>query len=221
MKTVAICLFGAAVAASAVWGHSRRTAAEEQPAAKPPEPAEAVNAEKNAFERLMKSRQMRLGLTTPLVPPLDRNLYLEDLNNVLRASQTLVNKRYPTMGERGAVANLLLRFHHRYCLPALLAVALDEDDDESLRGQCVVALATYPAPLVAEPLIGLVDDPEPRVARLAQKALYRVTGRPFTNKDLHLSPEADSPERKHIQEEWRKWWKEHREEFSEPPTKKK
>lgn len=205
MRTIAIC---AAVAALAILGRLRQAAAE------PPEPAQARSAEEVAHQPSQLRAKMHKLLPHPkILPPLNRNLYLDDLNDVLHASQMLVNKRYPTLEERGGAANLLYRYHHPYCLPALLAVALDEDDDARLREECTMALMTYPAPLVVGPLIGLVDDPEIHVARMAQKALYQVTGRALTRQDLHLPPEADSPERERIQEEWRAWWKEHRQEF--------
>lgn len=160
------------------------------------------------------TRQERVELFNSFTS--DRDLTPKQKDCILRMGDVLIDKEWDRF--RDGAARWLGNMGHAYCIPPLLAVLNDEDENSGLRVDCVMALSHIADKRVADSLIDALTDNDWSVALNANDRLILILG--FDRCDSTLVSHPGLPPlggfcrdlewRKQIQKKYRQWWKKHR-----------
>ncbi|MHC4401734.1 MAG: HEAT repeat domain-containing protein [Planctomycetota bacterium] len=142
----------------------------------------------------------------------DRDLSENELKELFRLCDILIDKRKDWGDREVAVNQLSEKFSHKYAIPALLAVLRDETDHSGVRQRCVLALSWTADRKVLDYLIEALLDDDMNVWYQAHHQLEWLTG-PQEVPLGRFGPERNLEMRKRLHQWWRDWWDAHRDDF--------
>jgi len=145
----------------------------------------------------------------------DRKLTPEQRERISVLGDLLIDKSKDFMKREDAARELGLELAHQYCIPPLLAVIRDRNENRGTRQKCVIALSQISDKRVIDLLIEALSEDEGNVVYQAARQLTGLTRQSFV-----VEPSAPREVRqREMIDKWREWWARNRQTYEVDRTR--